>query len=74
MPSIMLSPASNKVFSWPFSRIGKPPIPEAEKEREMEVINKSDTNEDSMENIAELVIKEAVKEGNEHVSDLADNL
>jgi len=72
MPSIMLSPASNKVFSWPFSRIGKPPIPEAEKEREMEVINKSDTNEDSMENIAELVIKEAVKEGNEHVSDLAD--
>ena len=38
----------------------------------MEVINKSDTNKDSMENIAELVIKEAVKEGNEHVSDLAD--
>jgi len=68
----MLSPASNKVFSWPFSRIGKPPIPEAEKKREMEVINKGDTNKDSMENIAENVVKESVKEDDEHVSDLKE--
>ena len=36
----------------------------------MEVINEIDTNKDSMETIAENLVKESVKEDDEHVSDL----